>query len=129
MNILLDTCAFLWIILDEKQVSSAALRLFKDPANEVFLSAVSSWEIALKHSIGKLPLPGRSPGGFISEQRKAHGIETLPLEEEASLYVPLLPKLHTDPFDRMLICQSIVHGLTILTPDHLITQYPVRTSW
>jgi PIN domain nuclease of toxin-antitoxin system len=129
VKILLDTCAFLWIILGEAQLPKSALHIFKDPANEIYLSAISSWEIALKNSIGKLPLPGPSAGKFIAAQRTAHGIETLPLDEEASLYLPLLPKLHTDPFDRMLICQSIVHGLTILTPDTLITQYAVRTAW
>ena len=129
MRVLLDTCAFLWVISDSPQFSSTANNIFTDPANEVFLSAISSWEIALKNSIGKLPLPGPSPAEFIADQRKAHGIETLPLEEESSLYIPLLPKIHDDPFDRLLICQAIVHGLVILTPDRQIRQYPVRTSW
>lgn len=129
MKILLDTCAFLWIILGDAQVSKAALRIFRDPANEVYLSAVSSWEIGLKHSLGKLPLPGPNPGRFVAEQRVAHGIESLPLDEEALLYLRLLPNVHNDPFDRMLICQSIVHGLTILTPDYAIAQYAVRTAW
>ncbi len=117
------------MISDSPYFSSVANRIFTDPANEIFLSAISSWEIALKNSIGKLPLPGPSPAEFIAEQRKAHAIESLPLDEDASLYIPLLPKLHDDPFDRLLICQAIVHGLVILTPDRLIRQYPVRTSW
>jgi len=129
VKVLLDTCAFLWVILEAPQLSGSARRLFTDPANEVYLSAISSWEIAVKNSIGKLPLPGANPVQFIAEQRSKHGIETLPLEEEATLYVPLLPKLHTDPFDRLLICQALVHGLTILTPDRDITQYAVRTVW
>ena len=117
------------MISDSPHFSSSANRIFTDPANEVFLSAISSWEIALKNSIGKLPLPSSSPAEFISDQRKAHGIETLPLEEESSLYLPLLPKIHDDPFDRLLICQAIVHGLVILTSDKDIRRYPVRTSW
>lgn len=129
MRVLLDTCAFLWVISDSPRFSSAAHKIFADPANEVYLSAISSWEIALKNSIGKLPLPEPNPAEFIADQRKAHGIETLPLDEEASLYIPLLPKLHDDPFDRLLICQAIVQGLLILTSDRLIRQYPVRTSW
>ena len=128
MKILLDTCTFLWLILESPRLPVSALRIFADPDNEVYLSAISTWEIALKNSLGKLPLPGRAEV-FVAEQRKLHGIETLPLEEEASLYLPLLPKLHNDPFDRMLVCQSIVHGLTILTPDPLIAQYPIRTTW
>jgi PIN domain nuclease of toxin-antitoxin system len=128
VKVLLDTCTFLWIMLGSPQLSQSARRIFSDPGNVVYLSAISSWEIALKNSMGKLPLPGRA-ADFVAEQRRLRGIETLPLDEEASLYIPLLPKLHNDPFDRMLICQSIVHGLTILTPDQMIAQYPVRTAW
>jgi PIN domain nuclease of toxin-antitoxin system len=128
VKVLLDTCTFLWFILESPQLSPLARRFLADPGNEVYLSVISSWEIAIKNSLGKLPLPGRA-AIYVAEQRRLHGIDTLPLEEEASLYVPLLPKLHTDPFDRILICQSIVHGLTILTPDPMITQYPIRTIW
>ena len=128
MRILLDTCAFLWIIADAPELSKRARELFPDPANEVFLSAVSTWEIAIKHALGRLPLPV-SPDAFIPAQRELHGIETLPLEEEATLHLTRLPGLHQDPFDRMLICQAIAHGLVILTPDNLISQYPVRSVW
>lgn len=102
--------------------------MFIDPANDVFLSAVSAWEISVKHGLGRLPLP-EPPEKFIPFQRERHGIEALPLEEEATLYLNRLPSSHRDPFDRMLICQAIVHGLVILTPDELVTQYPVRSIW
>jgi len=69
------------------------------------------------------------PSRFIPSQREKHFIDALPLEEEATLYWPALPEYHKDPFDRMLVCQAIVHGLAILTPDDLITQYPVRSIW
>jgi PIN domain nuclease of toxin-antitoxin system len=69
------------------------------------------------------------PHQFISVQRELHRITPLPLEEEATLYLGRLPKYHRDPFDRMLVCQSIVHGMTILTPDELVVQYPVRSLW
>ena len=59
----------------------------------------------------------------------AHGIESLPIDEESALHVTRLPAIHRDPFDRMLVSQAIVHGLTILTPDALVTQYPGRTTW
>ncbi|MEE8587378.1 MAG: type II toxin-antitoxin system VapC family toxin, partial [Acidobacteriota bacterium] len=59
----------------------------------------------------------------------AYGIKPLPLDEESTFQIGRLPELHRDPFDRMLICQAIVHGLGILTPDELIHQYPVRTLW
>jgi len=128
MRILLDTCTFLWIIGDAPELSKRARELFVDPANDVFLSAVSAWEISVKHGLGRLSLP-EPPEKFIPFQRERHGIEALPLEEEATLYLNRLPSSHRDPFDRMLICQAIVHGMVILTPDELVTQYPVRSLW
>ncbi|MFP3869848.1 MAG: type II toxin-antitoxin system VapC family toxin [Syntrophobacteria bacterium] len=128
MKILLDTCAFLWIIADAPELSRRARELFPDPANEVFLSAVSAWEITIKHALGRLPLP-EAADIFVPTQRELHGVEALPLQEEAALHLTRLPGLHQDPFDRMLICQAMVHGLVILTPDNLISQYPVRCLW
>ena len=128
MRILLDTVTFLWAVTDAVELSEAARELFSDPDNDVFLSSVSAWEITVKNSIGRLPLP-ESPPKFIPTQRKQHDIESLPLDEEATLYLSRLPSLHRDPFDRMLVCQAIVEHLVILTPDDLINQYPVRTLW
>lgn len=128
MRLLLDTVAFLWIAGDAPELPESARARFTDPGNEVFLSAVSAWEIAVKHALGKLPLPG-PPGDVVPELRQAHGIEPLPLAEEAALHLDRLPPLHRDPFDRMLVCQAIVHGLAILTPDEAIRRYPVRTLW
>ena len=128
MKLLLDTCTFLWIILNSPQLSNRARELFADPSNEVYLSVVSTWEIALKYALGRLPLPD-SPDRFIPVQRRRHSIESLALEEVATLHLPKVPDLHRDPFDRMLVSQALVHGLVILTPDNLITQYPVLTEW
>jgi PIN domain nuclease of toxin-antitoxin system len=94
----------------------------------VFLSAASAWEIAIKHGLGRLPLP-EAPERFVPAERDAHGITPLPIDEESALHLSRLPALHRDPFDRMLVSQAIVHGLTILTPDPLVTQYPARTMW
>ena len=128
MRILLDTVTFLWTVTDAIELSDTAREVFSDPDNDVFLSVVSSWEIAIKNCIGRLPLP-ESPAKFIPTQRKRHDIESLTLDEEATLYLNRLPVLHKDPFDRMLVCQAIVQHLVILTPDDLINQYPVRTLW
>ena len=128
MKLLLDTCTFLWIVTDDDTLSRESRKLFSDPTNDVFLSAISGWEIMLKYSLGKLPLP-TPPEQFILTQRSLHHIEALPLREEATVLLPKLPALHKDPFDRMLICQAIQHELTILTPDPLITQYAIRTIW
>ena len=128
MSILLDTCAFLWVILGAPEISSRAKDLFTDPSNEVFLSAVSVWEISVKYNLGRLPLP-EPPDRFLPQERERHLITPLPLEEAAVLHLHRLPQLHNDFFDRMLVCQAIESGLVILTPDRLISQYPTRTAW
>jgi PIN domain nuclease of toxin-antitoxin system len=127
-KILLDTCSFLWFVLDRPQLSDRARNLFSNPNNDIFLSVISAWEITVKNSAGRLPLP-KPPSEFVPEWREKHGISILPLEEIAAVYESRLPRLHNDPFDRMLICQSIVHGLALLTPDHEINQYAVHTLW
>ena len=128
MRLLLDTCTFLWIAADAPDLSARARDLFADPDNEVYLSVVSSWEIALKNALGRLPLP-EPPARFVPGERERHGIEALALDEESALHLDRLPILHRDPFDRMLVCQALVHGLTILGPDPLLSQYPARTLW
>src|SRR5262249_33113310 len=99
-----------------------------DPVNDVYLSAASGWEISIKHALGRLPLPS-PPERFVPQQRNHHGIEALALDEDSVLYSHRLPLLHRDPFDRMIVCQAIVHGLAVLTPDPLIAQYSVRCLW
>lgn len=128
MRLLLDTCTFLWIVIDSPELSHRAKEVFQNIENEVFLSSVSTWEIAVKYTLGKLPLP-ESPEKYIPRLRKSHGIDSLPLDEESSLQLTKLPHLHRDPFDRMLICQSIIGGMAILTPDPSISQYPVHCIW
>jgi PIN domain nuclease of toxin-antitoxin system len=118
----------LWIITDNPRLSARARELFRSPDNEVFLSAASAWEIATKQTLGRLPLP-QSPDRYIPAMREKHGIESLSIDEESVLQTIRLPALHRDPFDRLLICQAIVHGLTLLTPDPLISQYPARVVW
>lgn len=128
MKVLLDTCAFIWITTDAPELSQKARDVFQNPENEVFLSAVSVWEIMVKNSIGKLPLPDE-PQNFVCLKREQHGVETLALTEQAVFHLKNLPKHHQDPFDRMLICQALEHNLTILTPDDKIVEYPVATIW
>ncbi len=128
MRILLDTCAFLWLIRGRPEASPIARALFSEAANEIYLSSVSAWEISVKHRLGKLPL-GDVPVRYVPGEREKHGIESLPLSEADTLVLDKLPLLHHDPFDRMLICQAIASQMVILTPDPLITQYPVLTRW
>ena len=128
MNILLDTCTFLWIAQNAPDLSSTARVCFQDPTNSIYLSSISVWEMMVKHALGRLPLPD-APDRFVPAMRVGHAITPLSLEEEAALHLAKLPELHKDPFDRMLVCQALVHGLILLTPDEMIRQYPVRTIW
>jgi PIN domain nuclease of toxin-antitoxin system len=128
MRILLDTCTFLWIVIDSPRLSPLARKLFAAPENEIYLSAVSSWEIGVKYAAGKLKLP-EPPGSWVPSRRATYEITELPLDEESALNQIRLPELHTDPFDRALISQSIIHGLALLTPDEQIARYPARVLW
>jgi PIN domain nuclease of toxin-antitoxin system len=128
VRLLLDTSSFLWLIGGAAELSRTARQAFADPANEVYLSAASAWEIAIKYRLGKLPLPA-PPDEFVPTQRAAHGIDRLDIDETASLHVAKLPELHRDPFDRMLVAQALVEGLVLLTSDPAIRQYPARTLW
>ena len=128
MKLLLDTCTFLWIVAGHPRLSPRAGDVFRSPEHEVYLSAASAWEIAVKHGLGRLPLP-EPPERFVPAMRDHHGIESLAIDEESVLQTTRLPALHRDPFDRLLVCQAIVHGMTLLTPDPLVTQYPARVIW
>lgn len=128
MNVLLDTCTFLWIIAGREELSPRTREVFADPDVEVYLSAASCWEVSVKWYLGKLTLP-QEPRLFLPRQRSRHGVEPLPISEEATYHLPNLPMIHNDPFDRILICQAIEGGMVLLTPDPLITAYTARTIW
>jgi PIN domain nuclease of toxin-antitoxin system len=127
VRLLLDACTFLWIVGGDR-ISEAAAAAYREPSNEVYLSAASVWEITIKHQSGRLPLP-EPPDTLIPAERRLRGIAHLPIDEDAVYQLPKLPQLHRDPFDRILVCQAIAHSLAILTPDPLIRQYPVRILW
>jgi len=127
MKILLDTCEFLWLLSGDAKLSTTVSAAIRDPNNQVFLSAVSFWEISVKYSLGKLPLP-QPPGQFIPSQRENHLIAPLALDETAVAQLGALPALHRDPFDRMLICQAQAHGLAMASSDPLIRQYHRHVS-
>jgi PIN domain nuclease of toxin-antitoxin system len=111
-----------------ENLSARALELVRSPDNDLYLSAASSWEVGMKYAARRLAL-SESPDLFVPTQRDAHGILALPIDEESALHNARLPRLHRDPFDRMLVAQAIVHGMTIVTPDPILRQYPARTTW
>ena len=128
MKLLLDTCTFLWLNSDLKRIPERVRLLCADESNQLFLSAVSAWEIAVKYYAGRLRLV-TNPDEYISTYRAANAAVSIRFRENDAFQLSRLPALHKDPFDRMLICQAIARGLTIVTPDEQITQYPVLTTW
>jgi PIN domain nuclease of toxin-antitoxin system len=128
VNLLLDTCAFLWLAADDPALSAVARKACRDPANAVYLSALSAWEVAVKHHLGRLPLP-EQPSRYVASRRAWLGVEPLPFDEAAAVHESVLPPLHRDPFDRGLVAQAILLGMTIVTPDAAIARYPAPVLW
>jgi len=128
VRLLLDTCTFLWVVTGDRALSQRARELVSDPGHGAFLSFASAWEISVKYGLGKLVLPA-APDEYVAGARERHRISPLPLSEAACLKVHRLPPLHRDPFDRMLVCQALTEGMTIVTPDPQIRQYAVPTEW
>lgn len=124
MRLLLDTHIFLWLITGDQRLPEVMQRDILNPANEVYLSAISLWEISVKYQLGKLPLP-EPPENYLPVQRERHMIASLPLDEASVSQLAKLPSIHRDPFDRILICQALEHRLTIVTVDEMIRAYPV----
>jgi PIN domain nuclease of toxin-antitoxin system len=124
MRILLDTHIFLWFISGDTQLSTDVRDAIRDPDNEVYLSAISVWEVIVKYQLGKLPLP-EHPETYLPKQRDLHQIASLALDESSVIQLAKLPPLHRDPFDRMLICQALQNSLTIATVDTAIRAYSV----
>ena len=126
MRLLLDTHIFLWYLAGDAALRAETRDRLRDPVNQVFLSPVSLWEALVKNQLGKLPLPDE-PGLYLCRQRVRHGISSLDLDEASVRQLVSLPRLHRDPFDRLLICQALCHGMTLVTVDELIWAYPVET--
>ncbi|HYI12227.1 MAG TPA: type II toxin-antitoxin system VapC family toxin [Thermoanaerobaculia bacterium] len=124
MRLLLDTHVFLWYVGGDQRVRGS----FRDAienADTVYLSVVSVWEATIKYYLGKLPLP-EPPHPWLSAQREQHGIESLPIDESSVAHLPKLESHHRDPFDRILVCQAIEHGLQIATADPMLARYPAK---
>ena len=128
MKALLDTHTFLWWITDNPKLSPRVREIISDGRNELFLSAASGWEIAIKAKLGRIYIPGK-PQSFISEQMVINAVQGLPIQMSHALQVYLLPPYHRDPFDRMLVAQAQLEGLPILTNDIQISRYSVETIW
>lgn len=128
MKALLDTHTFLWWNLDDPQLSDKAREFISDGRNEIYLSAASTWEIAIKAAKGRLELPD-TPDQYVADRLRLHRLSALPIEISHTLHVYDLPLIHTDPFDRLLVAQSQMEGLPILTADIEIRRYQIEVIW
>lgn len=128
MKALLDTHTFLWWNLNDPQLSETARAFISDGRNEIFLSAASAWELAIKYSKGRLELP-ETPEHYVAHRLTRHRFSALPIQLSHALQVYRLPDIHKDPFDRLLIAQSQLEGLPILSADSEVAQYDVEIIW
>ena len=128
MRLLLDTCTFLWIVGGDKALSARARAAFTDPDSEVFLSAASAWEIAVKHRLGKLPLPPDFISG-LERVLASEGWTPLPVGIDHAQLAGSWPMEHRDPFDRMLAAQSKLERLALLTTDGAFEAFQIKTLW
>ena len=128
MKYLMDTHAFLWFVSDDNRLSSKAKSIIKNNNNEIYFSAASAWEISIKSKLGRMKL-GEDLGSFIIEQLTANSFGPLAITISHSLYTEKLPQIHKDPFDRMMISQSKVENMVLITGDKKIREYKVSTVW
>jgi len=128
VKLLLDTHAFLWWVAGDDRLSERAAGAIGDGRREVFVSAASLWEIAIKARLGRLSVPG-DPGRFVTGQLRENSFQGLPVTATHALGVWSLPDHHQDPFDRMLVSQALAEGMTLVTADRQIGRYGVETLW
>ena len=128
MKALFDTHTFLWWNSDAPQLSESAREFISDGQNTVFLSAASAWEIAVKYAKGRLEIPD-APDRYIANRLRRYNFSPLPIQISHATKVYELPIIHTDPFDRLLVAQSQLEGLPLLTADSEIARYDVEIIW
>ena len=128
MRVLLDTHAFIWFVLDDPQLSPLAKATIEDPANDVLVSPASFWEIAIKVSQKKLDLFAPYDD-FMHRGIVDNNFEILAIEPRHCDRLTTLPFHHKDPFDRMLVAQSLVEGIRLVSIDFLLDLYGLQRLW
>lgn len=124
MRALLDTHVWLWMLSQPERLA-AALPVIEDPRSRLLLLSASSWEIAIKYALGRLPLPD-PPSRYVPERIRSSGVTPLPVEHAHALAVAELPTHHRDPFDRLLVAQARLEGVPIITADPALAAYDVE---
>ena len=122
MKFLLDTHLLLWTAGDPKRLSAKARKLINEPTSELFFSAASLWEIAIKRGLGRDDF--KVDVRLLRRGLLDNGYSELPVGSEHAVAIDSLPSIHKDPFDRILIAQAMVEGITLLTSDAVVAQYP-----
>ena len=122
MKLLLDTHVLLWAAGSPAQLPPAARALLEDLNNELVFSAASLWEITIKRSLGRADF--QVDARVLRRGLLDNGYLELPITSEHAVFIDSLPAIHKDPFDRILIAQATVEGITLLTADALVAQYP-----
>ncbi len=122
MKLLLDTHLLLWAAGEPGRLSAAARALIDDPDNELLFSAASLWEVAIKHGLGREDF--QVDARLLRRGLLDNGYQELPIASEHAVAIDGLPTIHKDPFDRLLVAQAMVEGITLLTADPLVAQYP-----
>jgi PIN domain nuclease of toxin-antitoxin system len=128
MKLLVDTHAYIWWGLDPNKLSVRAAEALSKPENEIYVSVASLWEMVIKLQLGKLTLPV-SVQVFATRLREENLVRTLPIMESHVYAHTTLSAIHRDPFDRMLIAQSLAEGLMLVTNDGHIRDYGIPTLW
>ena len=126
MKLLLDTQVFLWWFSDPEKISKSTLNTLESPDNELFFSAASAFEIAIKVRLRKLKLP-ETPSVYIQRRLSIGRINPLPIMIDHAIKVSELKNIHEDPFDRLLISQAVCEGMHLVTSDKMILKYPIKT--
>ena len=125
MTLLLDTHVWLWMLTAPHRLTRAARGLVEDETTNLLLSAASAWEIAIKYALGRLPLP-KPPELYVPERMHTTGVDALTVTHSHALRVSALEHHHRDPFDRLLVAQSQVEGVPLLTADPIFGRYGIE---
>ena len=125
MRLLLDTHIFLWLNDDPTQLTLTVKELFSSGEHELYLSMATPWEIQIKSQLGKLSL-AMPIEELVNKNRQENNIKLLPIDLSHISYLEQLPQHHKDPFDRIIIAQAIIEGMTIITVDHAFADYSVQ---
>ena len=128
MKYLLDTHAFLWFVSEDNRLSSKAQSIIKNSRNDIYFSAVSAWEMSIKIRLGRLSIEEELEP-FIIKQLSENNFSTLSITIFHSIYTSKLPEIHKDPFDRMIIAQSKVENMSLISKDKNIKKYKVPVVW